>query len=172
MQRIMKIFIITALTLLAVTPLFAQRQTDDMDVLSIEGITIAALESISGDKGEKRNWQRFRKLFWPTAQLNAIFHKGDSTWLKVNTIEEFILLAGTWYEDNGFKEYKFKNKIDTFGDLAHVFQSYGASLADGKEIERGINSFQLAFVDNRWWIVNLIWDSETGKHKLPKGFLK
>jgi len=45
-------------------------------------------------------------------------------------------------------------------------------LADGKEIEKGVNSFQLAFVDNRWWIVNLIWDSETDKHKLPKDFLK
>lgn len=168
----MKIFIIATLTLLTSARLSGQILTTDKDVSSIENITTAALESISGDKGEKRDWKRFRKLFWPTAQLNAIFHKGDSTWLKINTIDEFVSLAGTWYEDNGFKEYKFKNKIEKFGDLAHVFQSYGASLADGKEIERGVNSFQLAFVDNRWWIVNLIWDSETDKHKLTKGFLK
>jgi hypothetical protein len=168
----MKALIIATLTILTVTRLNGQNPTVDKDVSSIDGITTAILESISGDKDEKRDWKRFRKLFWPTAQLNAIFHKGDSTWLKVNTIDEFVSLAGTWYEDNGFKEYKFKNKTEIFGDIAHVFQSYGASLADGKEIERGVNSFQLAFVDKRWWIVNLIWDSETDKHKLPKDFLK
>jgi hypothetical protein len=168
----MKIFITVTLTLLTFTLLSGQNPTTDGDVSSIEGITTATLQSISGDKGEKRDWKRFRKLFWPTAQLNAIFHKGDSTWLKINTIDEFVSLAGTWYEDNGFREYKFKNKTETFGDLAHVFQPYGASLEDGKEIERGVNSFQLAFVNNRWWIVNLIWDSETDKHKLTKDFLR
>jgi hypothetical protein len=167
-----KILIISTLAILTVARLSGQNPTADKDVLSIESITTATLKYISGGKGEKRDWKRFRNLFLPTAQLNAIFHKGDSTWLKVNTIDEFVLLAGTWYEDNGFKEYKFKNRIEKFGNLAHVFQSYGASLTDGIEIERGVNSFQLAFVDNRWWIVNLIWDSETDKHKLPKGFLK
>ena len=168
----MKISTIAILTFLTLTQLSGQSITTDKDVLTIESITSAILESISGGKGEKRDWERFRKLFWPTAQLNGIFHRGDSTWLKVNTIDEFISLAGTWYEDNGFKEYKYKTRIEKFGSIAHVFQSYGASLADGKEIERGVNSFQLAFINDRWWIVNLIWDSETDKHKLPKSFLK
>ena len=142
------------------------------DVSSIENITSAILESISGGTGEKRDWARFRNLFWPTAQLNAIFHKGDSTWIKINAVEEFISLAGTWYEDNGFREYEYKKKIERFGNIAHVFQSYGASLNDGQEIERGMNSYQLAYINDRWWIVNLLWESETAINKLSEDFLK
>jgi len=168
----MKILLLITLALLTATRLRAQTPTAHKDVSSIENITKATLESISGNRGAERDWKRFRKLFWPTAQLNALFHKGDSTWLKVNTLDEFVLSAGTWYKDNGFKEYELKSRVDKFGDLAHVFQSYGASWAGGAETERGINSFQLAYIDNRWWIVNLLWDSETDKHKLPTTLLK
>lgn len=156
-----------------VTAVNALAQVDrTSDVSSVDNITAAVLESISGAKGQKRDWKRFKNLFWPTAQLNAVFHKDDSTWMTINTIDRFISLAGTWYEDNGFKEYKFKHKVETFGNIAHVFQSYGAALEDGVEIERGINSFQLAYIDNRWWVVNLIWDSETEKNMLGPDFLK
>jgi hypothetical protein len=142
------------------------------DLQSIENIANAVVETISGEKGEKRDWDRFRNLFKPTAQLNAVFHRNDGTWFKVNTLDEFVDKAGTWYEDNGFREYQYKNTIDRFGHIAHVFQSYGSKLEDGNEIERGINSIQLVFDDGRWWIVNLIWDSETDKNKIPERYLK
>lgn len=60
------------------------------DISSIENITTALLQTISGDSTAKRDWVRLRNLFWPTAQLNAIFHKGDSAWIKINTIDEFV----------------------------------------------------------------------------------
>lgn len=142
------------------------------DVNSVENIVTGVLESISGNKDEERDWNRFRNLFLPTAQINAVFYKNDSAWVKIHTIKEFVEVAGTWYEENGFKEYVYKNQIDTFGNIANVFQSYGAKLADGIEIERGINSFQLVFVENRWWIVNLIWDSETEKNKITSKYLE
>ena len=142
------------------------------DVTSVENIVTAVLESISGDKGVERDWKRFRNLFLPTAQINAVFHKNDGPWIKIHTINKFVDIAGTWYVDNGFREYTYKNQIDTFGNIAHVFQSYGAKLADGVEIERGINSFQLVYVKERWWVVNLIWDSETEQNKIPKKYLE
>lgn len=142
------------------------------DVSSISNISEAILNSISGPKGEKRDWTRFRNLFLPTAQLTAVFHNQDSSWIQINSLDKFIQLAGSWYEENGFREYSFKTKVEKFGNIAHVFQSYGVSLDDGKEIERGMNSFQLAFHQNRWWIVNVIWDSETKQHPLSKDYLK
>lgn len=163
----MKTILAMQLLLGLATQLYGQSVAgSDQDVSSIENITTSILESISGPVDEKRNWARFRNLFHPSAQINAVFHKEDSVWLKVHTIDEFISLAGGWYEENGFREYKYKHKVDEFGNIAHVFQSYGASLADGKEIERGINSYQLAFIGNRWWIISLLWDSETSKNKL------
>lgn len=160
--------------LLSTIGLSAQPTVDDYtaDVSSIENIVSAALASISGDIGEERDWDRFRHLFLPTAQLNAVFHKEDSSWVKVNTIDEFIEKAGTWYVDNGFREYVLKNNIDRFGHIAHVFQSYGASTENDGEIERGINSYQLVFDNGRWWIVNLIWDSEREHMKIPDMYLK
>lgn len=142
------------------------------DVASIENIVSAVLASISGDTGIERDWNRFRNLFLPSAQLNAVFHRKDSTWVKVNTLDEFISKAGTWYVDNGFHEYAIKNQIDSFGNIAHVFQSYGAKTETAGEMERGINSFQLVFDQGRWWIVNLIWDSETDQAKIPEKYLK
>jgi len=142
------------------------------DVQSIESTVSAVLETISGEKGEKRDWVRFRHLFVPTAQLNAVFHRADSSYLRVNTLDVFIEKAGTWYEDNGFYEYAYKNKIDRFGNIAHVFQSYGAKLEGGEEMERGINSFQLVYDQGRWWVVNLIWDSETEQNQIPNEYLE
>ncbi len=140
------------------------------DVSSVENISEAMLTSISGEKGQKRDWQRFKNLFLPTAQLNAVFHRQDSSWVKVNSVEEFIEKAGTWYEDNGFREYLLKNKMDQFGNIAHVFQSYGAEFSGGKET--GINSIQLVYDKGRWWIVNVLWDSETVEDKIPKEYLE
>lgn len=168
----MKIFLILSLLF---TPILVLGQNCHeryaADVETPENIVTAVLESISGDKGEERDWARFRNLFLPTAQLNAVFHRNDSSWVKINTISEFIDKAGTWYIDNGFHEYAYKNKVDVFGNIAHVFQSYGASIANEGEIERGINSFQLVYDKGRWWIVNLIWDSETETVKIPDQYL-
>ena len=152
--------------------LFSQEiKTYEADTESIESIVSAVLQTISGEKGEKRDWDRFQNLFLPTAQLNAVFHRNDSSWIAVNTIKEFIDKAGTWYIDNGFSEYAFKNQIDSFGNIAHVFQSYGAKTADDGEIERGINSYQLVYDKGRWWIVNLLWDSETKHTKIPDKYM-
>ncbi len=168
----MKIFLILCLLL---TPFLGEGQNDNeryaTDVATPENIVTAVLASISGDKGVERDWVRFRNLFLPTAQLNVVFHRNDSSWVKINTIPEFIAKAGTWYMDNGFHEYAYKNKVDVFGNIAHVFQSYGASIANEGEIERGINSFQLVYDQGRWWIVNLIWDSETETVKIPERYL-
>jgi len=156
------------------SPCMAQSTIDkySSDTKSVESAVTAALACISGDKGAARDWERFRNLFLPTAQLNAVFHKNDSTWVSVNSLDDFIVKAGTWYVDNGFHEYAIKNQIDIFGNIAHVFQSYGAKTEDDGEIGRGINSYQLAFDKGRWWIVNLIWDSETEEIKIPEKYLK
>lgn len=141
------------------------------DVNSIENIVNALLETISGDKGVERDWDRFRNLFLPTAQLTGVFHRGDSTFVRVNTLEEFIKKNRAWYKDNGFYEYSYKNTINEFGNIAQVFQSYGSKFQGQDEMQRGINSYMLVYEKNRWWIVNTIWDSETNTHKIPEIYL-
>jgi len=36
--------------------------------------------------------------------------------------------------------------------------------------EKGMNSFQLSFHDNRWWILNMLWTMETKSNPLPEKF--
>ena len=58
--------------------------------------------------------------------------------------------------------------------MAHVFSTYEAykSASDQKPFMRGINSIQLIFDGNRWWIVNIYWTGETKENPIPKKYLK
>jgi hypothetical protein len=69
-----------------------------------------------------------------------------------------------------FREFPIHTKIERFGNIAHVIQTYGAEYSEGKQ--RGINSIQLAYQKGRWWIVNLLWDSETPENQIPAEYLK
>ena len=41
----------------------------------------------------------------------------------------------------------------------------------GEERARGINSLQLVYANNRWYIASLIWLEETPDNLLPKEYL-
>jgi len=57
--------------------------------------------------------------------------------------------------------------------VAHVFSAYQFSLEKGGEIKaRGINSIQLVKNEGRWYIANVIWDTETDKEKIPLEYLR
>ena len=42
---------------------------DTKDVVTVDAITAALYDVISGPAGQKRNWNRFRSLFAPAAKL-------------------------------------------------------------------------------------------------------
>lgn len=139
----------------------------NLDVASEERITATVLEIISGGKGQKRDWERFRNLFWISAQVNAIYYKGDSAKVAVNEIDDFIKLAGPNYEKVDFYESPIKLQINKFGHLAQVAQSYKAVMPDGK-VNKGVNFYQLVFADGRWWIMSIIYDTVSPERPLPK----
>lgn len=157
------------LILFLAIPSFAVAQTNTDDTSSPTNITEAVLDVISGEKGEARNWDRFRNLFLPTAQLNAVFHRADSSFVRVTSLDDFIERAGTWYEDNGFTEYSIKSEVEEYGHIASVFQTYGSTFPGGTE--RGINSYQLVYDKGRWWVANLLWEGESEEYPLPEKYL-
>lgn len=146
----------------------AQNLSDwSRDVVSEERITATVLEIISGAKGQKRDWERFRNLFWTTGQVNAIYYKGDSAKVVVNEIDEFIKRAGPNYEKVDFYESPIKLQIQKFGHLAQAAQSYKALMPDGK-VNKGVNFYQLVYTDGRWWIMSIIYDTVSPDRPLPK----
>jgi len=147
-------------------------QVDSTALKSIEGITDKMLELISGEVGEARDWDSFRTLFTPTAQmvfLNPGAPKGKQ--IRSIGISEFIRNVGPLYARDGFEEYKIGLTINEFNGIANVFQSFYCKNLKGTYEEKGINSYQLVFADDRWWIANTTFTNETFAEKIPEEYL-
>ena len=131
-------------------------------------------ETISGDKGVKRNWGQFKFLFYKDAKLIPSGENKEGKFkLRFMSPDDYVKSSGKWLENNGFFEKEIHREIQQFGNLVHVFSTYESyySNTDEKPFMRGINSIQLLFDNNRWWIVNIYWTNETEKNKLPKAYL-
>ena len=62
---------------------------------------------------------------------------------------------------------------EQYGDMVHVFSTYESRREEkGEVFSRGINSIQLVKKDGRFWIVNIMWNSETKENPIPEKYLK
>jgi hypothetical protein len=142
------------------------------DVASRDAIVAALYDSISGPAGD-RDWDRFRSLFIPEAQLIASFKKKDGTLgYKAMTVQGYIDGSGKYFKEHAFYERETSRKTETFGSITHIFSTYESrDTADGKPFERGINSIQLLNDGTRWWIVDVYWTGETPENPIPEQYL-
>lgn len=147
-------------------------QIDTVALTTIEGITDKMIELISGDIGEERDWDEYRNLFLPTAQKKSIgTAKDGSKRVRVSNLEEFVRNVGPLYARDGFEEYAIGLTINEFNGIATAFQSYYCKNLLGTYEKRGINSYQLVYKDDRWWIANTLFTSETDDVSLPDKYL-
>lgn len=164
----MKIAVCFFFTLLFQCHLNAQDRwgLDTNSVKTIEGTAGEVYKIITGERGENRNWEAFRQLFTPVAQISFLAH--DSTgkgFLRTFTLEEFVRSGMKYYEKDGFVEYPLQTVINEYNGIATVFQSYHAEELDIEE--EGVNSLQLVFDGSRWWITNVLWTSNSNGVELP-----
>lgn len=147
---------------------------DTKDVSSPEAIVAAVYEVISGAAGQKRNWDRMRTLFVPDARMIPTGKRstGEST-RRVLTVEEYIANSGPFLEKDGFFEIEIGKRTEQFGNIVHVFSTYESKRAatDDKPFMRGINSFQLWFDGKRWWVITILWQSETRDTPIPEKYI-
>ncbi|MGB8474291.1 MAG: hypothetical protein WCE61_09420 [Candidatus Acidiferrum sp.] len=141
------------------------------DVKSIDSILFALYDVISGPAGE-RDWNRFRSLFIPSAQLTSTGKAPDgAVRVHPNSVEDYVRLAGGYFLQHGFYEKPIVNRMQTFGHVSQVFSSYESRHALGEApFARGINSIQLLNDGKRWWIVSVLWDEERSDNPLPPEF--
>lgn len=131
-------------------------------------------EVISGEKQEARNWELFKFLFVPNAQLMPIQNDGNGAYSpRSMTVDGYIESAGKWLEQNGFFEKEIHRVVETYGPVTHVFSTYESyySQNDVAPFARGINSIQLLNDGRRWWVVNIYWFGETEVRPIPKKYL-
>ncbi|HET9603874.1 MAG TPA: hypothetical protein VFO96_06250 [Gemmatimonadales bacterium] len=170
---------LAALLLVCVSPLRGQAVRDSTvhrppavstDVSSIDSIVSALYQTISGPVGAPRQWARFFSLMDPAARL---IPTGCDT---VGNCRRRILTAEQYQERSdslltalGFHERALVNKVERFGNIAHVFSSYASFRRDEtKPFSRGINSIQLFWDGHRWWVLSVFWDSERMGNALPR----
>jgi len=146
------------------------------DVSNIGQIVDALYDVISGPAGP-RNWDRFQSLFLPNAQLNAInYDKQGLPKPRFGTVNTYIKNAGTFFNEHDFYEEEITKKVEYYANIAHVFSSYYmVTNIDGRDRlfeERGINAIQLIYTQDRWWIVNLMWNAESVNMPIPEYYLE
>lgn len=146
------------------------------DVATIDGIVKALYSVISGDAGVKRDWNRFRSLYYPSAKMvptgkNPNTGKAGGRFM---TPEDYIERSGPILERDGFHEVEIARRVEQFGNIAHVFTTYQAKrkATDEKPFMRGINSVQLINDGTRWWILNIAWSQETPDSPIPEKYMK
>lgn len=142
------------------------------DVSSPDAIVKALYDVISGPAGS-RDWDRFRSLFSPEGRLIPNGVKPTGEWSHpVLTVEDFVERAGNNMKKDGFFEHGISNKVEQYGTIAHVFGTYESRHEkDGKPFARGINSFSLASDGKRWYVVQILWQSETPADPIPEKYL-
>jgi len=128
---------------------------------------------ISGEKGEARNWELFNYLFKPEAKLIPTgTNKQGIHIARFMTPQEYIDGNGKWLIDNGFFEKEVARSVHKFGNIAQVFTTYEAynHLNKTKPFMTGINSVQMLYDNNRWWIVNIYWQQASKQYPIPAEF--
>ncbi len=178
-----KILLFSLITLTFVFNAIAQSETkpeikeaNPADVASIDAIMKAVYNVISGEAGEKRDWDRFRTLFHKDARMIPS-GKNPTTGIVVArslSPEDYVKNNSPFFEKNGFFEKEIARKTDVYGNIAHVFSTYAAykTAADKEPFMRGINSFQLLNDGKRWWVLTIYWQAETKENPIPKKYLK
>ena len=144
------------------------------DVASIDAIIGAAYDSISGPAGQKRDWDRERSLYYPGARLIPTAKPGTNDDLapQILDVDGFIARVEPYFAEHGFYEKEIARRTEQFGNIAHVWSTYESrhNPDDSEPFMRGINSIQLFYDGNRWWIVTIYWQQESTEHPIPRKY--
>ena len=169
-KHLQYIFVIAINSITIASPELYER-----DVKSIDSIISALYEVISGEKGEPRDWDRFRNLFHSSGTLRSVgMTKEGIVNTKAMAPNDYIKRAEPYLVGNGFFEREIGRRTETFRHITHVFSTYDSrnSATDKEPFARGINSIQLMHDNNRWWIISILWNGETKTEQIPRKYLR
>ena len=162
-------YVLIIFLLACVSTIFAQKNTQTERYQNVDHVIEDLYDVISGPAGE-RDWDRMRNLFNPDAIMGSLrLNKDKVLGYSSFTVEEYIEGSGSYFLKNGFFESEIKRSTQTYGELIHLFSAYESRhTAAGAVFARGINSVQLVFEKQRWWIVSIQWNSERKDLPIPK----
>ncbi len=127
---------------------------------TVDGVVSALYESRSHRRGGRPDWDRFRSLFIPSAQLVQLDPRGggDYVW---NDLETYI----AEHEDIGlppaeFHQVEIERRVDASGGIAHIFSRYRQYFEHEQRVSdsSGVNSFHLVRWEDGWRITVWVWE--------------
>lgn len=131
------------------------------DVATLDGIIAAFYDVISGPAGQPRQWGRDRTLYVPWVHFVSMSVRDGRPHATVMSHQEYVDGSDPGLVRNGFFEEEIARETRRFGNVAHVWSTYQyRQVADGPVLGRGINSIQLYWDGDRWWITAAAWDGE------------
>jgi hypothetical protein len=165
--------VVLALLLTIPVSLRAQPAAWRDDVKSIDGVMRAYYEVVSGPAGSTPDRARDEFLHHPDALIGMPVRDSSGTETLVTmSLAGFYERAGG-VRDVAFYEWEISRRVERFGMIAHVWSTYASSeRPDGDPQSRGINSIQLHFDGERWWIMGWIYDRERPGKAIPEEYLK
>jgi hypothetical protein len=168
------------LALSAVTPVSAQeRQSVAVatiparaeDVATIDGMIKAFYDVISGPAGQPREWARDRTLYTPDVRFISMDVRDGKPHATIMSHQQFVDRSDQGLVTAGFFEEEIHRVTRKFGNTTHVFSTYVMKDGNGRKIGRGVNSIQLFWDGDRWWISGVAWDDERPDNPIPPDLL-
>lgn len=149
------------------------QETNPQDVNTIDGLIVALYESISGDAGEPRQWDRLRSLMAEGARLISTAETDSGNVFFSNSVEDFIKNAEPYFLENGFYEYETHRETQSYGRVVHLMSTYASKKRslDSLPFNQGVNSIQLFNDGSRWWVLTIYWAHESEANPIPPRFL-
>lgn len=177
MDRLCRLIVGFALLEFAIAPaqVLAQQPDaiwPDADVATLDAVVGAYYDVISGPAGEAADRARDEWLHHPDALVAITGADGDGRpFIRTMRLGEYHDAFGG-ARSEPFYEWEIHREVHRFGNIAHVWSTYVSSREPGGEpFARGINSIQLYYDGDRWWITGWIFDSERPGNGLPAEFL-
>jgi len=143
---------------------------DPKDVSTIDGIIRAFYETISGPKGQPRQWGRDRTLYMPGVRFVSMNERDGKISAGVMSHQQYVNGVDRSLTASGFHEREINRIEKRFGNIVHIFSVYEYT-TDTDEKGRGINSIELYWDGTRWWISFAGWDEERPGNPIRKEFL-
>lgn len=166
----MKILLICITGLLISCTAFSQTADEkyQKDVVSIDAIIAAYYEVVSGSSEDPWQYERDKYIHSGKAVITRIDEEGQA---ESHSLEaEYIPILLSPKED--FYEKELKRKVSVYGNIAQVWSAY--EIRSELEVPtniRGLNSIQLHYENDRWYIDSWTTQMESEANPLVKEFL-
>ena len=143
-------------------------------VQTLDSTINAFYAAISSDNGQSFDWDLYKYVMHPEAKLVRYGPEKDGSYSTTYySADDYIKRYKKYMENVGFYEKEiFRGEVTSFGNISHVWSGYASfEKSDKNPIIRGINSFQLLYDKERWWVISAYYTRETPNNPIPKEYL-